>query len=439
MTRAPAPGKATLLVQLAVGRDEHAYAALPVQVRRLSMVVAERGRTGEPIPVDAGEYVVTTRLPSGEELFQRAVVEAGETRTVELRRAATEMPARAPAAAATRARSAGQRRLRASGSPDASHSTAANQVRAAAGAAGGAARPQTHAAARTVYLRLLEGDPLRPPLRTIGAATVGFPGGSDREAVARRPLGGLPALPARGDAAADDRWLSADRCELRLWMPERSPAGQVFWLRVTAPPDRTRCVAVPALAGQSCTLLLGRPGDGGEVTADFRLADPEIDALLHYRQIGDASQARALLGEGIVARLGDSPLFRAVLGYAALRLGVEHETGYGRSLLERSTTTLPDAWLVEAEYLARGGDHEGAQLLFAQSTQHGLPMFGDGLGYLSSRIPQYLRLMAADTDPSVRELLSTTWERLRPFVGVADLKPALLTLRGDVLPYTGPR
>lgn len=95
----------------------------------------------------------------------------------------------------------------------------------------------------------------------------------------------------------------------------------------------------------------------------------------------------------------------------------------------------------KGEFLARRGEHEGAQTLFEQSTQHGLPLFSDGLGYLSSRIPQYLRLMAAATRDATtvhqqtRQQLFTAWGRLRPFVGVADLKPVLLTLRGNELRY----
>lgn len=377
------PGSPTLRVT--VGTDDGAV--LPVQVRRPTMVVAASGRTGEPITVDPGAYLVTTTLPDGQELLAPVEVGPGQARTVELRPDAGPEPGPG-------SRSAGRRR--------ASH--------------------------RTVRLRLLAGDPFDPPLRTVGAARVRFPGADEAEP--RRALDGLPPLPP---PAVPDSRPDPDRFAMELRLPDGDPGRPVAWLRLTAPPDRVLLTAVPALPGGACTLVLARPPGRGRFTVDFHLPDPELDALLHYRQIGNAPQARGLLDADLLARVGGSPVYRSMVGYAALRLGGPDVSGLAQDWFTPADRVLPDAWICEGERYARRGEHDRARAAFVQALRRGLPMFGNGLGYLSSRIPQYLRTgqyLRADGGD-----LAGLWSRVVPFVRAADLKPAVLSLRADVLPY----
>lgn len=352
---------AELTVRVVPGRG----AVLPVQVRLPSTVVAAHGGTGEPIRVGPGEYDVVVAVPGGGSPARRVTVRAGERRTVELAAPGPAGPT----------------------SPD------------------GVPR-------RTVHLLLLDGTPLAPPLRPVGAARVGFPGPVDPA-----PWRGLPPLWVAAT------WLAADRCELDLRLPDRLAPGRAFWLRVTAPPERARVVAVPATAGEACRVVV-RPGPA----VGFHLPDPTLDAFLQYRSTSDVASARAMLEAGAAGRTATSPVARALLSYTALRWGVP---GYGSAEGRTADTDLPDTWVVEAERSARRAEHDHARELFALALRAGLPILGDGLGLLSTRLPQYLRLMAAGVVPE-SAALREGWAQLVPVLNTADLKAVSLTLRSDV-------
>lgn len=405
MSNSDASDPGTLVVQVAFERPELREAGLPVQVRHLSMATVAVGRTGEPIAIAPGRYLVTLTLPGGDELYEQVEVAAGATSTVEL----VPPPAAAVTAPVDTARWAAQRYFTA----------VADDARVEFEGAPAPASP------RTVHLRLLAGNPLDPPLRTVGAALVRF----DRHEVTLAGHGKLPPLPL---APTGQGALDPDRYQLVLRVPDGDV--QVLWLRVTAPPERTRFLAVPATPGETCTLLLTRARG---ITPEFHVADPWVDALLQYGQGGDVTQMRALLDTGVAA---DDPSLvrRLVVDYTVLRVGTTPDVDAGPALMGDAAAPLPDSRLIEAERAARRGEHERAQELFIGAVDRGLPMFSDGLGYLSTRVPQYLRLRgtASAPDPPLLDRLVDRWERLRPLLDAADLKPAILTLRGNVLRYS---
>jgi hypothetical protein len=444
-------GKGTIQVQIAFDQADLKSAGIPVEVRQLSTVIIAQGITGQPIAVDPGIYLVTATLPGSDELFQRVEVGSGESKIVQLTPPTVDqVTAQLSSPGATT-----QQYFAGSAEPPPADSTPSFKSMFPAGADDISEADSEYVSApddllrlprtagwpteRTVFLRLLYGDPFAPPLRTLGGLRIVF-FASDAAAPQDGPIGQqlhqLPLLTAgAGQSVSNgpiERWVSIDTYQLTLTMPAPSTVKYgAFWLRITAPPDRARYVAVPALPGGRCVLLLTLGGTRRAVSNDFHLIDPDMDLLLYYHQHGNAPQAAAMLQtDGIKQRASDSPVYQALVGYAALRLGGTSFDELMGAVLASSDPDAPDMRAIRGEFLARQGRHQEAQELFTHSSEGGLPIFSDGLGYLSSRIPQYLRLK-----PTNGERLAQSWDKLRPFLVVADLKSIVLTLRGDILKY----
>jgi hypothetical protein len=455
--------KGILQVHVAFDRDELVGVGFPVVVRQMSMAVVERNLTGRPIEVEPSDYLVSVTLPGGEELFERVEVGAGESKIVTL------MPPNVDQVSAPQfsRRHATQQSYARSSPPTIPHSREAegypvsrmepvsrntrrtdapgDSIRRGVLPARMSQRSSVARSDRTIFLRLLSGDPFQPPLHSIGGLKLFIEGDDARSAMlTREPLDNLPPLMGGDEPGSTptDGWISPHSYRLALMMPHALQPFQTFWLRITSPPDRTRFVMVPALRGERCILLLTQRGVRSSFDVDFHLVEPSMNVLLQYRQHSEARQVRTMLMQNeIKQRAYDTPLYRALIGYLALRFGLPEPDEEIDKICDFEVLDFPDARIIRGELLARQGRSAEARALFARADEGGLPIFSDGMGLLSSRIPQFMRMteakrrFQADDASEVHPELAQVWNRLRPFIRSADLKPVVSTLRGNVLTY----
>lgn len=122
----------------------------------------------------------------------------------------------------------------------------------------------------------------------------------------------------------------------------------------------------------------------------------DTNAFLGFIEHGLLSESRAISHDFIVRgeaalRSSGSSLLRALLGaYVLLRSNqLEGLDGWIRQLVEVSPD-LPDAYAVQAEMLARVGDHDGAVDALRRSLDMPCPWFRSGVSYTLERLRLYI-------------------------------------------------
>jgi hypothetical protein len=430
-------GPAARLTVRLEGVGGAAVTGLPVEVRTASLRRAASGWTAEPILLPAGGYVISARLPGGPPLLAEIDLAPGEERTVvlgpsgiveppeleSLAAAAAEPAAAEPPPGETAAMPAGPPRVqRIVRLPPMPATAAVERVYVARRPPA----PELERGSRTVTFHLLTGNPLDGPLRGRGAPWV------------RVALGG-PAGAPRLESVAGGEWV--------FTIPDDPAAGPVLevrpdpdlpkrafaLLRMAEPGAPARFVAVPVTWGHTIRVRL-EPASGED---PFRVSaetdDPMSEALLQYRHAGQMDEARSLLrrhrAEAFGAEPGVVPPLRlAVIALLTLRLADPREAKSGffyyRLLEAAERLDFPDLAAAAAEAAARLGRMDLFRSLAARATARGLPYLSDALALLHTRLLEAAR--PPDPDDAMRGL----YQRLSPLLGLVDLKPTLLTLRG---------
>lgn len=412
----------TLRVVVQRKTEGHEDPPVPVTIRRLSTALVARGLSNEALLVEPGHYLIQATLPGGVDLFEEATVIAGEESAVQL-----SLPV-APDVPAPRSspRHAIQqfyaRPLALTASTETGQESSGSYV--------------DDRTQRSVYVRLETGNPLQGPLTAFAGMRVHFSGhGSDDSAVdlpekGAESLNNLPALhELRPDSGTEtETWLAPTTYQLAFQLPPSDQKFTRYWLRITTPPDVTRYASVPGLSGDTLFLVIARRGQKRAFSVTLHLPLPAIDVLLYQRGLLNEAMKESFLKQSQVAQ--ESPVYTVVRNLFALRTGqaLSPITAPNDALLN-----LPDYWVIDAESKAREGNHPAAVASFVRAVQE-LPLFSESLGYITTRVPQYLRMANAESRQALGPIsdLKEAWNRLLPGLEQCDLKSVTLFLRGQL-------
>jgi len=340
-----------------------------------SLELVKTALADEQVEVPAGQYIVSSTLPSGERALGVAQVAGGAHEEVALATAAS-------AAAAT------------TSAPDA---PAPTLERLGSGDVGQAA-PSTDVASARFFMRYL--------------------------AVKR---GGV----VKADGSTEVIGVGADgSVELRL--RPRGLEGVIF-MQLAVPGEVPLNVALPAngmTGSESCRLTVAvKP-----LTAVVSLLDnPRIDAAARYINSGNLEQAGNLAAdaEKLLQAKKSDPIGAALGGYVLLRLHELPRLHTWADNLARWFPWLPDGPIIAGEAAALKGDHRGAIASFCEAAQRGLPVFADGFSMLVSRLREYNH---ADKPPGASKQLvaevARQTERLLPLSPLIDFARISLAIHG---------
>jgi hypothetical protein len=152
-------------------------------------------------------------------------------------------------------------------------------------------------------------------------------------------------------------------------------------------------IMLPIAAGVGCSLIVRRRVPA--MSVDCRLQHPQAGLLLELGQTGRLRAAEAMMGsaslqaERLLFDKNQDPIAAAVGAYALLRTGeLEPLHDWTQNLMDRFPL-LPDGAVLRGEHLARLGEHAEAATAFLAVRQRGLPIFVDGVSFLSTRLDLY--------------------------------------------------
>lgn len=334
---------------------------LPVRIRDLDGTIVVEGLSGRPIDVPEGSYYVGALMPDGYEVVadEPVRVTAGGAVDAVLRGFAPELTVTAAAAPPQMA---------------------------------GDAAPMRRLAAR-----LWSGDLLQH-LDTAAAA----PDGGEEIALEalhaltiNRRFGEDEALLVEHDGTRTIHVLPLDEC-----------------VACVGEPEEARAIAVTAVEGSA--------------GLDLRFTSPiseDTNAFIEFIDHGLLSESRAistdLVMRGEQAMMEpQASLLRAVLGaYVLLRANECEGLDAWIEQLILAAPEMPDAYALQAETLARLGEHEGAVDALRRSLDRPCPWFRSGVSYLLERFRLYLDVHG---EPSVKFQLAE-----RDLKRFADRKRAL--------------
>lgn len=201
------------------------------------------------------------------------------------------------------------------------------------------------------------------------------------------------------------------------------------------PGERPCNVALPAWVENTCTLVFKRSG-GGFADPEVQLAHHAADLLLRYQeqslfeQAVTATQSPAMNAEELLRGKASEPIAAAVGAYALLRLGSLELLHDWTENLMNMFEWLPDGVALRGEHLARLGDHDAALDVFLGLPSRGLPLFSEGLSYVTNRLRLYDSIgekeFDADKLTAGRKLLA----ELQRFVPYVDFGSPILTYTG---------
>jgi hypothetical protein len=307
---------------------------VPVEVAQRDMVLMGSTTSSRPLQLPAGEYFVTARVPGFDGLTQRITITEGQ--------------------------GTAHVRLRASSSGAAFPLTAARQ----AGVLGSVKR----------YL-------VETPINFVRGSI--FP-------VTLRVFRGnvfehLQVVPV-------SRWDTEGTAgQVKVWVPpgEQQSIAQVLMFGL-APIN----IVLPVAAQVGCFLFV-HPNTQPAPSVACSIQHEQGRLLLGWRQSGHLWEAEAMLrsnalkAEQLLSDKDEDPIAAAVGAYTLLRLNnLDALHDWTENLMNRFPL-LPDGAVVRGEHLARLGRHAEAADAFLAARHRGLPIFLDGVSFLTSRLDLY--------------------------------------------------
>jgi hypothetical protein len=190
--------------------------------------------------------------------------------------------------------------------------------------------------------------------------------------------------------------------EVSKWQAEETDAGVIVKIPPSEKPSIAQVIAfglapiniiLPIAANVGCSLIVRRRIPAPSV--DCKLQHPQAGLLLELGQTGRLRAAQAMMdspslqAEQLLFDKNDDPIAAAVGAYALLRTGeLESLHDWTQNLMERFPL-LPDGAVLRGEHLARLGEHAAAADALLAVRQRGLPIFVDGVSFLSTRLDVY--------------------------------------------------
>jgi hypothetical protein len=343
-----------------------------------SLALVKTALADEQVEVPAGQYIVSSTLPSGERALGVAQVSGGAHEEVALATAAGAQAAR-----------------------EASLVPAPAPLLESLGPSGdtGEAAPSADLAASAPFF-----------MRYLGVKRSGVvKADGHTEVVAVGADGGV---------------------ELRL-----RPGGLdgVIFVQLAVPGEVPLNVALPAngmTGSEFCRLTVTVKPLTGVVSL---LDNPRMDAAARYMNSGNLEQAGNLASdaESLLQAKKRDPLGAALGGYVLLRLHELPRLHTWADNLAKWFPWLPDGPIIAGEAAALKGNHRRAIASFCEGAQRGLPVFADGFSMLVSRLREYDH---ADHPPAASKMLlaevARQNERLLPLSPLIDFARISLAFHG---------
>lgn len=226
---------------------------------------------------------------------------------------------------------------------------------------------------------------------------------------------------------------------LRSW---NIPFGKhPTFVQLTQPGRPVFNYAVPIGPGDECVARLirsavARGAKSDLLAVDIRLENRNADLLLRYvgnnlmQEAAQTANSVGLLAQDLLRSKFDSPIGAVVGAYALLRFGqLDRLHGWTQNLCT-SFAWLPDGVVIQAEHLARVGEHKEALKTLMRLSDRGLPFFVTGLTYAINRLRQYqgaLHNNRLSGDASAVDQLRLT---LGHYSGLIDVARPILTFVG---------
>jgi hypothetical protein len=166
---------------------------------------------------------------------------------------------------------------------------------------------------------------------------------------------------------------------------------------------------------------------------DCVIQHPQAGLLLRLRRYGHLGATEAMLSspeltaERLLMENTPDPIAAMVGSYTLLRLGELDalDSEWTESLMNRFPK-LPDGAVIRGEHLARLGRHDEAAAAFGEVRRRGLPIFLDGLLFLSSRLDYY----ASARNPTGGAALRDFREKLAEIMPFVDSRNSFSSFTG---------
>ncbi len=162
----------------------------------------------------------------------------------------------------------------------------------------------------------------------------------------------------------------------------------LLWAQVAVPGQVPFVCALPMLPGHpeaTCRLRVVATTDAIRVTA-LPTGSPLVEAVVAYLVTGNPSHAAEVASQAVSLMQGklEDPVAAALGAYALLRIGRLDEVRDWVENLANWFPEMPDGAILAAELAARAGERDDAWL--PEAVSRGVPMFADGLSLLATRL-----------------------------------------------------
>ena len=235
-----------------------------------------------------------------------------------------------------------------------------------------------------------------------------------------------------------------------------SGTQEISVLQVIQPGRPTLNIMVPVSPAAGCAVVIRRcavssPAAGSlnrdEVSFDVHMGNVKADFFLRYCAKGMLTEAAQVLRDeqqqqamGQATQLlhdkFDDPVAAVVGAYGLLKFGNKERRDWIKNLYN-NFPWLPDAAAIEAECLAREGNHKDSLRTFLELADRGIPLFTDGLIFAVDRLEFFTNVdRPAEDIRQARPLL----ELLRNYCQFADLSKLICRYTGRMphLPNADP-
>ncbi len=402
--------------------------AFPVEVRRPNLALAARSLTNKPIQVDAGLYLVTVRLPAGQELSNMIQVETGKENVAILEmEEAEESP---------RESQAEQHYL-------------VSDLNTAHKASQWLQNMKTEFAGDSGQVKELLKDRFEVPKGDFSnkifldiqselllQSNLKF---FDRRTKNFTDSPGLQLRRFAGNILSEKVYLK----DSTQWFAQSTGVGtieisapgadQLQIVQLIQPETPALNMTLPVFGNEKCRMVIMRlPGD--KYTVDIHLENQMANILLRYSNKGYLQQAvemsKAVAAEDLLFGKRRDPIGAAIGAYALLRFQSLNKLHDWTENLRNWFEWLPDGSAIRGEHLAREGKHGEALEAFLELKTRGCPIFSAGLSYATDRLHLYVRLQrkefAQDKIKQARRLL----RKLQRIAAYTDFREPLTTFTG---------
>jgi hypothetical protein len=208
----------------------------------------------------------------------------------------------------------------------------------------------------------------------------------------------------------------------------------VVFIQLALPGEVPLNIALPAngmTGSQDCSLTTTvKPRLIGAISLPN---NPRVDAVARYLNNGDLQEAAnvAVDAEELLRRKMADPFGAALGGFVLLRLNELTRLHNWADNLAQWFPWLPDGPIIAGEAAALTGDHQRAVANFCEAARRGLPVFADGFSMLVSRLREYDRAQQLPgTAADLRAEVSAHAMRLMPLSPLVNFTRISLAIHG---------